>query len=116
MKGRGTPRDNLSIIQMLSVELGRSNKKRNCILMLAVSVCIMTLTIVFGISFGKIKAEYIKSARAAGTTATACIEGTGPAQYEKVNTLSYVKKAGRRAVVGRHLKKRNVSAAFRYWM
>lgn len=105
MKGRGTPRDNLSIIQMLSVELGRSNKKRNCILMLAVSVCIMTLTIVFGISFGKIKAEYIKSARAAGTTATACIEGTGPAQYEKVNTLSYVKKAGRRAVVGEAFKK-----------
>lgn len=94
------PNNNKSVIRMLSKELGRYNRGRNRILMGAVSLCIITLTMVFGIAFGKVKAEYTRSVRAAGTSASACIENAEEAQYAKVCSLSYVKKAGRSVSVG----------------
>ena len=94
------PNNNKSVIYMLSKEFGRYNKRRNCILMGAISLCIITLTIVFGIALGKVQAEYIKSVRTAGMDASTCIEEATQNQYEKVCSLSYVKQAGRSVSVG----------------
>ena len=85
---------------MLSREYERYNRGRNRILMGAVCLCIITLTMVFGIAVGKVQAEYLKEARAAGTTASASIGGAGTSVYQKVRSLGYVKQAGRRVSVG----------------
>ena len=101
MSGEGfIPNDNRSVIHMLAREYGKCNKGRNRILVGAVSLCIATLTIVFGVAFGKVQAEYLKAVRAAGSTASVCIEDAGLLQYDTVRTLSYVKQAGRCAAVG----------------
>ena len=63
-----------SVTEMLAKTHSRYNKGRNRILTAAVCLCILTLTIVFGIASGKIEAEYLKAVREAGTTASACIE------------------------------------------
>ena len=95
-----TPNDNRTVLGMLAGEIGKSNRGRNRILAGAVFLCIVTLTMVFGISFGKAKAEYTRAVRSAGTAASACIEGADFKQYEKVRDLEYVKLAGRSVPVG----------------
>ena len=64
------PNQNRQVLRMLAREFGKWNRGRNRILMSAVTLCIVTLTMVFGIASGKTKAEYIKAVRAAGTTAS----------------------------------------------
>ena len=88
---------------MLALEIGRSNKGRNRILAGAVCMCIITLTMVFGISLGKVRAEYTQAVRSAGTRASACIERAERKQYEKVRTLGYVKHVGRSMLTGEGL-------------
>ncbi len=95
-----TPNDNRPVLGMLAGEIGKSNGGRNRILAGAVFLCIVTLTMVFGISFGKVKAEYTRAVRSAGTAASACIEGAEFKQYEKVRDLEYVKLTGRSVPVG----------------
>lgn len=95
-----TPNNNRMVIRMLSKEFGKCNRGRNRILLGTVILCIVTLTMVFGISFGKIQAEYVKAVRSAGTAASVCIEGASQSQYEKVRSLGYVRRAGRRVPVG----------------
>ena len=92
--------NNQSVIRMLSKEYAGHNRGRNRILLAAVSLCIVTLTMVFGIAYGKVQAEYTKAARAAGTAASACIENAGLSHYQKVRSLNYVKQAGRSVSVG----------------
>ena len=87
------PNNNRSVIRMLSREYERYNRGRNRILMGAVCLCIITLTLVFGIAVGKVQAEYLKAARAVGTTASASIGGAGTSVYQKVRSLGYVKQA-----------------------
>ncbi len=98
-----TPNDNRAVIRMLALEIGRSNKGRNRILAGAVCMCIITLTMVFGISLGKVRAEYTQAVRSAGTRASACIERAECKQYEKVRTLGYVKHVGRSMLTGEGL-------------
>lgn len=98
---RFTPNNNKPVIRLLAREFGKCNRGRNRILMGAVSLCILTLTMVFGISYGKLKAEYTKSVRAAGTRASVCIENAEESQYQKLKTLGYVKQMGRLISVGR---------------
>lgn len=99
-KSSNIPGNNGSVIRMLSREFGKYNKKRNRILMAAVALCIVTLTMVFGIAFGKVQAEYMRAVRMAGTSASACIAGASREQYEEVRSLSYVKRVGRSVSVG----------------
>ena len=91
---------NRQVLGMLARELGKWNRGRNKILMGAVVLCIVTLTMVFGISIGKTKAEYIKAVRAAGSTASVWIEQAENEIYQKTTGLSYVKESGRRVSVG----------------
>ena len=89
-----------SVTEMLAKTHSRYNKGRNRILTAAVCLCILTLTIVFGIASEKIEAEYLKGVREAGTTASACIEKGDKLLYSSALGLPYVKKAGRRVTVG----------------
>ena len=57
------PNQNQQVLGMLAREFGKWNRGRNRILMSAVTLCIVTLTMVFGIASGKTKAEYIKAVR-----------------------------------------------------
>lgn len=98
-----TPNDNRAVLRMLALEIGRSNKGRNRILAGAVCMCIITLTMVFGISLGKVRAEYTQAVCSAGTRASACIERGERKQYEKVRTLGYVKHVGRSMLTGEGL-------------
>lgn len=101
MAGKGvTPNNNHFVIKMLSKEFAKSNKGRNRILLGAVILCIVMLTVVFGISYGKMQAECTKAARAAGTTASVSIQDADASQYAVVKGLDFVKRAGRRVSVG----------------
>lgn len=95
-----TPNDNGSVIRMLSAKYARCNRGRNRILLGAVVLSIVTLTMVFGISYGRIRAEYIRSARKAGTAASGMIAGADSAQYAQVRSLNYISRAGRSVTVG----------------
>ena len=58
MKRRNyTPNDNRNVIRMLSVSFAGSAKGRNWILFMKVVLSIITLTMVFGMSGGKIRSE-----------------------------------------------------------
>lgn len=94
------PNQNRQVLRMLAREFGKWNRGRNRILMSAVTLCIVTLTMVFGIASGKTKAEYIKAVRAAGTTASVRIEHAENEIYQKIEDLSYVKESGRSISVG----------------
>ena len=94
------PNQNQQVLGMLAREFGKWNRGRNRILMSAVTLCIVTLTMVFGIASGKTKAEYIKAVRAAGTTASVRIEHAENEIYQKIEDLSYVKESGRSISVG----------------
>ena len=94
------PNQNQQVLGMLAREFGKWNRGRNRILMSAVTLCIVTLTMVFGIASGKTKAEYIKAVRAEGTTASVRIEHAENEIYQKIEDLSYVKESGRSISVG----------------
>ena len=94
------PNQNRQVLRMLAREFGKWNRGRNRILMSAVTLCIVTLTMVFGIASGKTKAEYIKAVRAEGTTASVRIEHADNGIYQKIEDLSYVKESGRSISVG----------------
>ena len=94
------PNQNQQVLGMLAREFGKWNRGRNRILMSAVTLCIVTLTMVFGIASGKTKAEYRKAVRAEGTTASVRIEHADNGIYQKIEDLSYVKESGRSISVG----------------
>lgn len=94
------PNQNQQVLGMLAREFGKWNRGRNRILMSAVTLCIVTLTMVFGSASGKTKAEYIKAVRAEGTTASVRIEHADNGIYQKIEDLSYVKESGRSISVG----------------
>ena len=95
-----TPNDNGSVIRMLSGRCAKCNRGRNRILLGAVILGIVTLTMVFGISFGRIRAESLRAAREAGTAASGQIEKADRSQYAAVRSLGYIRQAGRSVTVG----------------
>lgn len=95
-----TPNSNEAGLNILSKAMSQKNRMRNQILLGAIATGILTLTIVFGVAFGKGRAEYTKAIRQAGTTASATLENGTNTQYQKILSLSYVKKAGRKRTVG----------------
>lgn len=101
MAGRGyITEKNPSVIRMLAARSAGRNRGRNLILFLAVFLGMVTLAMVFGISGGKIQAEYLRAVRRAGTAASTILERGTQSQYEKICTLDYIEKAGRKAVAG----------------
>ena len=75
MKRRNyTPNDNQNVIRLLAVSFARSAKGRNHILFMTVVLSIITLTMVFGISHGKIRSEELNIIRENGTSASGVVE------------------------------------------
>ena len=61
------PNNNQEVLSMLAEKLRKKNRGRNMVLLCAVAVGIVTLTLIFGTSAGKIQAEYTKAVRRAGS-------------------------------------------------
>ena len=57
------PNNNQEVLSMLAEKLRKKNRGRNMVLLCAVAVGIVTLTLIFGTSAGKIQAEYTKAVR-----------------------------------------------------
>lgn len=78
------PNNNQEILSMLAEKLRKKNRGRNMVLLCAVAVGIVTLTLIFGTSAGKIQAEYTKAVRRAGSTASAVLENATEDQYRQI--------------------------------
>ena len=95
-----TPNDNGSVIRMLSGKYAECNRGRNRILLGAVILSIVTLTMVFGISYGRIRGEELRAIRQAGTAASGMSPYADSSQYALVRSLEYISEAGRSVTVG----------------
>lgn len=95
-----TPNDNRSVIRMLARVYGNWNRGRNRILFAAVVMGILTLVLTFGVSAGRLQAEYLRAVRKAGDASSGVIRSADLAQYRTVRGLSYIKRCGRILPVG----------------
>lgn len=95
-----TPNDNRNVIRMLSARYAGSARGRNRILFLTVVLSVVTLTMVFGVTQGKIRAEELKTIRMAGTAASGTVEKGNASQYAALQSMDYMKQTGRRVTVG----------------
>lgn len=101
MAGRNdTPNDNRCVIRMLAENFSKCSKGRDRILLGAVILSILTLTLVFGISYGKIQGESLQTIREEGTAASGSLQGGDASQYAQIRSLGYIKWAGRSVTVG----------------
>ena len=92
--------ENRSVIRQLAGAFRKENHVRNRILLAAVSLCVLALTGIFGIAYGKVQAEYVRTIRQSGETASTYLNGGTKRQYEQIQGLSYVKCVGRRNIIG----------------
>lgn len=95
-----TPNDNQNVIRMLSARYAGSARGRNRILFLTVVLSIVALTMVFGITRGKIRVEEMGTIRMAGTAASGVVEKGNTSQYTRLKSMGYIKQAGRCVTVG----------------
>lgn len=95
-----TPHKNQSVICQLARAYRKENRVRNRILLAAISLCVLVLTGIFGIGYGKVQAEYVRTVRQNGETASTYLNGGTKTQYEQIRGLSYVKCAGRKNIIG----------------
>ena len=101
MRRRGyTPNDTRDVIRLLSVRYAGSARGRNGILLVTVILCIAALTMVFGITRGKIRAEELNTIRTAGTAASGVVEDGNASQYASLKAAGYISQAGRCVTVG----------------
>ena len=95
-----TPNDNQKVIRLLAVSFAESAKGRNRILFMTVVLSIITLTMVFGISQGKIRSEELCMIRENGTAASGVVKDGTASQYASLKSLHYIKQTGRCITVG----------------
>lgn len=100
MLHKNIPNNNKDIIRFLAKNFAGTKKVRNKILFCSVVIGIVAITMVFGISFGKIQAEEIKLIRENGTASSGRIEDGTEEQYAKLNQLDYIKQVGKSIFVG----------------
>ena len=101
MRRRGyTPNDTRDAIRLLSHRYAGSARGRNRILLATVILCIVALTMVFGITRGKIRAEEMNTIRTAGTAASGIVEDGNTSQYAALKSAGYIRQAGRCVTVG----------------
>ena len=97
---KNIPNNNEDIIQFLAKNFAGTKKVRNTILFCSVVIGIVAITMVFGISFGKIQAEEIRLTRENGTASSGRIEDGTEEQYAKLKQLDYIKQVGKSIFVG----------------
>lgn len=97
---KNIPNNNKDIIRFLAKNFAGTKKIRNTILFYSVVIGIVAITMVFGISFGKIQAEEIRLIRENGTASSGRIEDGTEEQYAKLKQLDYIKQVGKSIFVG----------------
>ena len=97
---KNIPNNNKDIIRFLAKNFAGTKKVRNTILFCSAVIGIVAITMVFGISFGKIQAEEIRLVRENGTASSGRIEDGTEEQYAKLNQLDYIKQVGKSIFVG----------------
>ena len=97
---KNIPNNNKNIIRFLAKNFAGTKKVRNTILFCSVVIGIVAITMVFGISFGKIQAEEIKLIRENGAASSGRIEDGTEEQYAKLKQLDYIKQVGKSIFVG----------------
>ena len=97
---KNIPNNNKDIIRFLAENFAGTKKVRNTILFYSVVIGIVAITMVFGISFGKIQAEEIRLIRENGTASSGRIEDGTEEQYAKLKQLDYIKQVGKSIFVG----------------
>ena len=97
---KNIPNNNEDIIRFLAKNFAGTKKVRNTILFCSVVIGIVAITMVFGISFGKIQAEEIRLTRENGTASSGRIEDGTEEQYAKLKQLDYIKQVGKSIFVG----------------
>ena len=97
---KNIPNNNKDIIRSLAENFAGTKKVRNMILFCSVVIGIVAMTMVFGISFGKIQAEEIRLIRENGTASSGRIEDGTEEQYAKLKQLDYIKQVGKSIFVG----------------
>jgi putative ABC transport system permease protein len=95
-----TPNDTRGVIRLLSLRYAGTARGRNRILFATVILCIVALTMVFGITRGKIRAEELNAIRTAGTAASGVVEDGNASQYAALKAAGYIRQAGRCVTVG----------------
>ncbi len=86
------PNNNQSVIRFLGKNFARTKKIRNTVLFFSVVISIAAITMVFGIPFGKIKAEEIRLIKEKGTASSGMLLDGSDKQYEKLKQLDYIKQ------------------------
>ena len=97
---KNIPNNNKDIIRFLAGNFAGTKKVRNTILFCSAVIGIVAITMVFGISFGKIQAEEIRLVRENGTASSGRIEDGTEEQYAKLKQLDYIKQVGKSIFVG----------------
>ena len=97
---KNIPNNNEDIIRFLAKNFAGTKKVRNTILFCSVVIGIVAITMVFGISCGKIQAEEIRLTRENGTASSGRIEDGTEEQYAKLKQLDYIKQVGNSIFVG----------------
>ena len=97
---KNIPNNNKDIIRFLAKNFAGTKKVRNTILFCSIVIGIVAITMVFGISFGKIQAEEIRLIRENGTASSGRIEDGTEEQYAKLKQLDYIKQVGKSIFVG----------------
>lgn len=100
MLHKNIPNNNKEIIRFLAKNFAGTKKVRNTILFCSIVIGIVAITMVFGISFGKIQAEEIRLIRENGTASSGRIEDGTEEQYAKLKQLDYIKQVGKSIFVG----------------
>lgn len=95
-----TPNDNQDVIRILSARTYGSVRGRNRILFMTVILSIVVITVIFGITRGKIRAEEMRTIRMNGTAASGTVEKGNTSQYIRLKSMSYIDQAGRCVSVG----------------
>ena len=97
---KNIPNNNKDIIRFLAKNFAGTKKMRNTILFCSIVIGIVAITMVFGISFGKIQAEEIRLIRENGTSSSGRIEDGTEEQYAKLKQLDYIKQVGKSIFLG----------------
>ena len=97
---KNIPNNNKDIIRFLAKNFAGTKKVRNTILFCSIVIGIVAITMVFGISCGKIQAEEIRLTRENGTASSGRIEDGTEEQYAKLKQLDYIKQVGKSIFVG----------------
>lgn len=97
---KSIPNNNKSVIRFLAKNFAGTKRVRNTILFYSVVISIIAITMVFGIPFGKIKAEEIRLIREKGTASSGMVVDGTEQQYNKLKQLDYIKEVGKSIFVG----------------